>query len=51
MFVPPDPTDVADALEKRVSDKKRAVLKKFKKIEAEHSSEWFKLSSNKEADE
>jgi Reverse transcriptase (RNA-dependent DNA polymerase) len=34
-----------------VLNKRKAVLTKFKRIEAEHSSKWFKQSSNKEADE
>jgi hypothetical protein len=50
-FIPHDPKIIADTLEEWVTNKKKAVLAKFWKMETEHSSEWFKLSSNKEADE
>src|SRR5258706_15770076 len=49
--VPRAPTcDVADFLDVRMAAKRASQLKKFKDMERLHTSEWFNLSSNKEAD-
>src|SRR5258706_663194 len=43
--------NVADFLDVRMAAKHASQLKKFKDMERLHTSEWFNLSSNKEADE
>ncbi len=43
--------DVADFLDKRLAAKRASQLKKYKEMERLHTSAWFGLSSNKEADE
>src|SRR5258706_6580133 len=48
---PPAPVhNVADFLDVRIATKRAAQLKKYKEMECLHTSEWFNLSSNKEAD-
>ena len=42
---------VADQLDIRIAAMRRAQLKKFQEMERLHTSEWYKLSSNKEKDE
>ena len=42
---------VADILDARITAKRAAQLKKYKDMERLHTSAWFNLSSNKEADE
>ena len=42
---------IADALDSRIKAKRAAQLKKYKDMERLHTSAWFNLSSNKEADE
>ena len=42
---------VADQLDIRIDAMRKAQLKKFKEMERLHTSEWYKLSSNKEKDE
>ncbi len=49
---PPAPVcNVADFLDVRLAAKRASQLKKYKEMERLHTSEWFGLSSNKEADE
>ena len=49
---PPAPApSVADVLDARIKAKRAAQLKKYKDMERLHTSAWFNLSSNKEADE
>src|SRR5258706_5837862 len=49
---PPAPVgNIADFLDKRIAAKCASQLKKYKEMERLHTSEWFNLSSNKEADE
>ena len=49
---PPSPgaNDPASKLEQRILRKHRATLAKVRQQAAEHSSEWYNLSTNKEAD-
>ena len=42
---------IADVLDARIRAKRAAQLKKYKDMERLHTSAWFNLSSNKEADE
>ena len=42
---------VADQLDIRIQAKRKAQLKKFRDMEKYHTTEWYQLSSNKEADE
>ena len=42
---------VADQLDVRIVAMRKAQLKKFQQMERLHTSEWYKLSSNKEKDE
>ena len=42
---------VADQLDIRIVAMRKAQLKKFQEMERLHTSEWYKLSSNKEKDE
>ena len=42
---------VADQLDARIDAMRKAQLKKFREMERLHTSEWYKLSSNKEKDE
>ena len=42
---------VADVLDDRIKAKRAAQLRKYKDMERLHTSAWFNLSSNKEADE
>ncbi len=52
VHVPPAPVrNVADLLDARLAAKRASQLKKYKDMEHLHTSEWFNLSSNKEADE
>ena len=50
-FAPPPQIEVADFLDRRAAAKRVATLKKYRHMAEIRSSEWFKLSSNKEADE
>src|SRR5258706_14809509 len=43
--------DVADFFDARMAAKRASQLKKYRDMERLHTSEWFNLSSNKEADE
>src|SRR5258706_2613213 len=43
--------NVADFLDARIAAKRASQLKKYKEMERLHTSAWFNLSSNKEADE
>ncbi len=43
--------NVADFLDTRIAAKRASQLKKYKDMVRLHTSEWFNLSSNKEADE
>ena len=42
---------VADQLDVRIDAMRKAQLKRYKEMERLHTSEWYKLSSNKEKDE
>ena len=49
---PPAPLpDILGMLSARIKARRSAILKKMKRIESAHSSEWFNLTSNKEVDE
>ena len=53
---PPDPTNsachaAASFLSERAEHLRQATLRRYRQMAATHSSAWFKLSSNKEADE
>ena len=49
---PPVPSpDIPALLSARIKARRSAILKKMKRIESAHSSEWFNLTSNKEVDE
>ena len=49
---PPAPSpDIPALLSARIKARRSAILRKMKRIESAHSSEWFNLTSNKEADE
>jgi len=50
-LVPAPSRYVADLLDIRVKASNAATLKKFRDMESAHSTAWFRLSSNKEADE
>ena len=50
-FVPLPAGDTADRLDRRVKAKRAATIRKYRELTDTHSSEWYKLSSNKEADE
>ena len=50
-FVPLPQGNTADQLDRRVMAKRAATIRKFRDMTDSHSSEWYKLSSNKEADE
>jgi hypothetical protein len=50
-LVPTDPALLADMLEHHILDKRHTVLAKYHKMESEHTSDWFRLSSNREVDE
>ncbi len=43
--------NVADFLDARMATKRASQLKKYRDMERLHTSDWFNLSSNKEADE
>ena len=48
---PAPPPDIPAMLSARIKARRTAILKKMKRIESAHSSEWFNLTSNKEVDE
>ena len=48
---PAPPPDIPAMLSARIKARRSAILKKMKRIESAHSSEWFNLTSNKEVDE
>ena len=49
---PPAPSpDIPALLSARIKARRSAILRKMKRMESAHSSEWFNLTSNKEADE
>ena len=49
---PPAPRpDIPAMLSARIKARRSAIIKKMKRIESAHSSEWFNLTSNKEVDE
>ena len=49
---PPAPSpDIPAMLSARIKARRSAILKKMKRIESSHSSEWFNLTTNKEVDE
>ena len=49
---PPAPLlDIPAMLSARIKARRSAILRKMKRIESAHSSEWFNLTSNKEVDE
>ena len=49
---PPAPSpDIPALLSARIKSRRSAILKKMKRIESAHSSEWFNLTANKEVDE
>ena len=50
-IVPAPQGSVANLLDSRVSLRRAATLRKYRNMVDSHSSAWFKLSSNKEADE
>ena len=49
--VPTKLPSVADQLDLRIQAKRKAQLKKFQEMERNHTTEWYHLSNNKEADE
>ena len=50
--LPPAPSpDIPALLSARIKARRSAILKKMKRIESAHSSEWFNLTANKEVDE
>ena len=48
---PAPPPDIPALLTARIKARRSAILKKMRRIESAHSSEWFNLTSNKEVDE
>ena len=48
---PAPPPDIPAMLSARIKARRSAILRKMKRIESAHSSEWFNLTSNKEVDE
>ena len=48
---PAPPPDIPALLSARIKARRSAILKKMKRIESAHSSEWFNLTTNKEVDE
>ena len=48
---PAPPPDIPAMLSARIKARRSAIIKKMKRIESAHTSEWFNLSSNKEVDE